>query len=205
MLYVGREILHQASLCHPFIIQLFEVFLTPRHLAMCDPPLPPAALGLVADLRRVGGSAAAAGMLALQRLATVWTRAYSGTVGGAAWERRYTWEGSAPRCGSTEGTFESVTGLTVICKACAASVARLQTAAAAALHAAHATRPPHARIRPCSVMEYADLGNLLAYQQAQPGRRLAESTARWLFQQLVIGLDYAHQRVGDVARLGVVC
>lgn len=34
MLYVGREILHQASLCHPFIIQLFEVFLTPRHLAM---------------------------------------------------------------------------------------------------------------------------------------------------------------------------
>ncbi len=34
MLYVGREILHQASLCHPFIVQLFEAFLTPQHLAM---------------------------------------------------------------------------------------------------------------------------------------------------------------------------
>ena len=44
-------------------------------------------------------------------------------------------------------------------------------------------------------MEYADVGSLLAYQQAQPGRRLPEATARWLFQQLVIGLDYAHQRV----------
>ncbi len=45
------------------------------------------------------------------------------------------------------------------------------------------------------VMEYADVGSLLAYQQAQPGRRLSEGTTRWLFQQLVIGLDYAHQRV----------
>lgn len=46
-------------------------------------------------------------------------------------------------------------------------------------------------------MEYADGGSLLAHLQAQPGRRLAEPAARWLFQQLAIGLAYTHLRVGE--------
>lgn len=78
MLYVGREILHQASLSHPFIVQVYEVFLTSQHLAIA--------------------------------------------------------------------------------------------------------------------MEFGDAGSLLTYLQKQPGRRLPEATARWLFQQLVIGLSYTHHR-----------
>ena len=45
-------------------------------------------------------------------------------------------------------------------------------------------------------MEFGDAGSLLTYLQKQPGRRLPEATARWLFQQLVIGLSYTHHRVG---------
>ncbi|PSC75745.1 sulfur stress regulator [Micractinium conductrix] len=78
MLYVGREILHQASLHHPFIVHVYEVFLTPQHLAIA--------------------------------------------------------------------------------------------------------------------MEFGDAGSLLTYLQRQPGRRLAGQNARWLFQQLVIGLSYTHHR-----------
>lgn len=51
-------------------------------------------------------------------------------------------------------------------------------------------------------MEYGDVGSLLSYLQAQPEKRLPEPSARWLFQQLVIGLSYMHQRVSG--RAGVV-
>ena len=44
-------------------------------------------------------------------------------------------------------------------------------------------------------MEFGDAGSLLTYLQRQPGRRLAGQNARWLFQQLVIGLSYTHHRV----------
>ncbi|KAL4858759.1 Serine/threonine-protein kinase SAPK9 [Chlorella vulgaris] len=43
-------------------------------------------------------------------------------------------------------------------------------------------------------MEFADAGSLLTYLQKQPQKRLPEATARWLFQQLVIGLAYTHHR-----------
>jgi serine/threonine-protein kinase SRK2 len=32
--YVGREVLNQSILRHPFIVELKEVFLTPQHLAI---------------------------------------------------------------------------------------------------------------------------------------------------------------------------
>jgi serine/threonine protein kinase len=57
-------------------------------------------------------------------------------------------------------------------------------------------------------MEFGDAGSLLAYLQRQPGRRVPEAAARWLFQQVVIGLSYTHQRVsldvGEKHAFGVV-
>ena len=46
------------------------------------------------------------------------------------------------------------------------------------------------------VMEYAQGGNLFQYILRQGGpTRLQESHARWIFQQLVIGMDYCHRMV----------
>lgn len=42
------------------------------------------------------------------------------------------------------------------------------------------------------VMEYADQGDLFLFVQRQV--RLREDLARWIFQQLVFGLDYCHKR-----------
>ena len=39
------------------------------------------------------------------------------------------------------------------------------------------------------------MGSLLTRMQAAPGGRLPESEARWIFQQLVLGLRYCHDRV----------
>ncbi len=45
-------------------------------------------------------------------------------------------------------------------------------------------------------MEYAQGGDLFAYTLGhKPHGRLAEQQARWIFQQLIIGLDYCHRRV----------
>ena len=45
-------------------------------------------------------------------------------------------------------------------------------------------------------MEYAKGGNLFQYVlQHAPLCRLTETKAQWIFQQLVIGLDYCHCRV----------
>mmetsp|Transcript_36962 Transcript_36962/g.108960 ORF Transcript_36962/g.108960 Transcript_36962/m.108960 type:complete len:397 (-) Transcript_36962:288-1478(-) len=41
-------------------------------------------------------------------------------------------------------------------------------------------------------MEYANFGNLFNYVQSAV--RLQEPAARWFFQQLIIGLDYCHQK-----------
>lgn len=41
-------------------------------------------------------------------------------------------------------------------------------------------------------MEYARGGDLLAFLNELPGRRTPEDLARWLFQQLCIGLQYCH-------------
>jgi serine/threonine-protein kinase SRK2 len=43
-------------------------------------------------------------------------------------------------------------------------------------------------------MEYVAGGNL--YQKVRKERYIREPQARWLFQQLIIALDYAHRRVG---------
>ncbi|KAK9834462.1 hypothetical protein WJX74_002218 [Apatococcus lobatus] len=44
-------------------------------------------------------------------------------------------------------------------------------------------------------MEYARGGDLFTYTLShQPSGRLSEQQARWIFQQLMIGLDYCHQR-----------
>lgn len=42
-------------------------------------------------------------------------------------------------------------------------------------------------------MEYVAGGNL--YQKVRKDRYIPEPQARWLFQQLIIALDYAHRRV----------
>lgn len=45
-------------------------------------------------------------------------------------------------------------------------------------------------------MEYAKGGNLFHYLlQHGPHCRLNEAKAQWIFQQLIIGLDYCHRRV----------
>ena len=44
-------------------------------------------------------------------------------------------------------------------------------------------------------MEYAQGGDLFNYVLGTTQKRLGESEARWIFQQLVIGLDYCHRRV----------
>jgi serine/threonine-protein kinase SRK2 len=43
----------------------------------------------------------------------------------------------------------------------------------------------------CIVMEHADAGSLASYVKARG--RLKEAAARWLFQQLIIALDYCHR------------
>jgi serine/threonine-protein kinase SRK2 len=43
-------------------------------------------------------------------------------------------------------------------------------------------------------MEYACGGDLHRYLLNQPGCRLPESEAKWIFQQLIIALDYSHRR-----------
>ena len=44
-------------------------------------------------------------------------------------------------------------------------------------------------------MEYAQGGDLFRYVLRHKAARLAESQARWIFQQLVIGLDFCHRSV----------
>lgn len=47
-------------------------------------------------------------------------------------------------------------------------------------------------------MEYAQGGDLFNYTLGhRPHGRLAEQQARWIFQQLIIGLDYCHRRVSS--------
>ena len=54
------------------------------------------------------------------------------------------------------------------------------------------------------VMEYAKGGDLFNYTMRHgPHGRLAEPQARWIFQQLIIGLDYCHRRVRFEAVLRV--
>lgn len=45
------------------------------------------------------------------------------------------------------------------------------------------------------VMEAAKGGNLHQYILRQPAKHLSETQARWIFQQLIVGLDFCHQRV----------
>ena len=45
------------------------------------------------------------------------------------------------------------------------------------------------------VMEYVPGGNLVSYLRRHPKLQLCEAQARWIFQQLVIGLDYCHSKV----------
>jgi serine/threonine-protein kinase SRK2 len=46
-------------------------------------------------------------------------------------------------------------------------------------------------------MEFAQGGDLFHYVlRHQPVCRLSEPKAQWIFQQLIIGLDYCHRRVG---------
>ena len=59
-------------------------------------------------------------------------------------------------------------------------------------------------------MEYAQGGDLFNYTLGhRPHGRLAEQQARWIFQQLIIGLDYCHRRVsmalGSPVHLGSAC
>lgn len=44
------------------------------------------------------------------------------------------------------------------------------------------------------VLEYAPGGTLLEYINRNGGR-LSEDSARWFFQQLIIGMDYCHRHV----------
>ena len=44
-------------------------------------------------------------------------------------------------------------------------------------------------------MEYAQGGDLFNYVLGTTQKRLGENEARWIFQQLVIALDYCHRRV----------
>ena len=51
-------------------------------------------------------------------------------------------------------------------------------------------------------MEYAQGGDLFNYTLGhRPHGRLAEQQARWIFQQLIIGLDYCHRRVSTAFTL----
>eukprot|EP00884_Botryococcus_braunii_P014305 jgi/Botrbrau1/22876/Bobra.0065s0034.1 len=43
------------------------------------------------------------------------------------------------------------------------------------------------------VMEYAEGGNMLDCVLRQPHHRLTEDKCRWIFQQLIIGLDFCHR------------
>lgn len=45
------------------------------------------------------------------------------------------------------------------------------------------------------VMDVAPGGTLRAHMKRQPGCRLPEDSARWFFQQLIIGMDYCHKMV----------
>jgi serine/threonine protein kinase len=45
------------------------------------------------------------------------------------------------------------------------------------------------------VMEYAEGGNMLNCVLGQPNHRLSEVKCRWVFQQLIIGLDFCHRMV----------
>jgi serine/threonine protein kinase len=48
-------------------------------------------------------------------------------------------------------------------------------------------------------MEYAQGGDMFKYIcRHKPHCRLLESQARWIFQQLIIGLDYCHNKVQSV-------
>ena len=44
------------------------------------------------------------------------------------------------------------------------------------------------------VMEYVPGGDLVSYLRRHPKLQLCEPQARWIFQQLVIGLDYCHSK-----------
>ena len=46
----------------------------------------------------------------------------------------------------------------------------------------------------CIVLEYAEGGDLYRFLQAQPQQRLTEPLARYLFQQLILGVQYIHGR-----------
>lgn len=58
-------------------------------------------------------------------------------------------------------------------------------------------------------MEYAQGGDLFRYVLRHKAARLAESQARWIFQQLVIGLDFCHRSVRTPVAaclgLGICC
>jgi serine/threonine-protein kinase SRK2 len=43
-------------------------------------------------------------------------------------------------------------------------------------------------------MDYASKGSLFNYVVEQ--RRLSEGMARWIWQQMMLGLDYCHKKVG---------
>ena len=51
----------------------------------------------------------------------------------------------------------------------------------------------------CIAMEYAAGGDLFSFLSKQPGSRFSERVARSFFQQIVIGLQYIHLRVGFLA------
>lgn len=52
-------------------------------------------------------------------------------------------------------------------------------------------------------MEYAPAGDLYHHLlfQHSPSHCMSEEKARWMFQQLIIGLDYCHRRVKDPTAL----
>ncbi len=55
-------------------------------------------------------------------------------------------------------------------------------------------------------MEYAQGGDLFNYTLGhRPHGRLAEQQARWIFQQLIIGLDYCHRRARAPSRPNLGC
>ena len=51
------------------------------------------------------------------------------------------------------------------------------------------------------VMECANGGTMRDYLLKQPNHRLPEVLGRWIFQQLIIGLDYCHARVRPAGSL----
>ena len=56
-------------------------------------------------------------------------------------------------------------------------------------------------------MEYAQGGDMFKYIcRHKPHCRLLENQARWIFQQLIIGLDYCHSKARTIALCSVsVC